>query len=105
MTPPQAPLDAQEFARLALWPRRLRITVAVGIGLMLVALAGFAFGEPAWQVPLASLALAMLLVAGFSAQVIVRCPRCRRPVGLGTAFVLPQRCATCGVQLATSGDD
>jgi hypothetical protein len=103
MTPPAAPLEAAERERLSQWPQRLRIAVTIGVGLMLVALAGFALGEPPWQVPLASLALAVLLVAGISAQVLVRCPRCDRPIGLGSAFVLPERCRNCGVELAEPG--
>jgi hypothetical protein len=98
VTPPDdAPVEAHE--RLARWPTRLRLMIALAAGLMLVALAGFALGEPAWQAPVGSLALAVLLIAGISAQTAVRCPRCNRPLPLRSWFRLPDRCRRCGLPL------
>lgn len=69
--------------------------LALGAGLMVVALTGFALGEPAWQAPVASLALAVLVTAGIGAQLAVRCPRCNRPIPLRSGLRLPDRCPSC----------
>jgi hypothetical protein len=99
--PADAPDEA--LARLARWPTRLRLMLGVGALLMLVALTGFAVGEPAWQAPLMSLALAVLVVAGVTAQTAVRCPRCNRPIPLRSGMRLPDRCPRCELPLVRPG--
>jgi hypothetical protein len=90
-------LDERELADLQRWARRLRIMLAIGIALLAVWFAGFPLGEPAWQVPVATLAGSVLVIAGIAAQTAVRCPRCNRRLGLEQRLRLPERCANCGV--------
>jgi hypothetical protein len=93
----QPPLAPEELASLERWPGRLRRMLGVSLGLVAVWVAGFAVGEPWWQVPMASIAGAVLVGTGIAAQLLVRCPRCGRPASMQAGLSLPPRCFRCGV--------
>jgi phage FluMu protein Com len=98
---PVPPLTSEELATLERWPWRLRRMLVVSLGLVAVWVAGFAVGEPWWQVPMASIAGAVLVGTGIAAQLLVRCPRCERPAPLQAGLALPLRCPRCRVSFRT----
>jgi len=91
------PLTIDDLDRLARWERNLRISFTVGVGLAILWFLGLMVGDPPWQTALASLAMAILIITGISAQVGLRCPRCNRRVAFLSGFALPPACARCGV--------
>jgi hypothetical protein len=95
---PQEPLTREESEPLWRWERRITwLNVAAMGGLLLAGVAAHRFGDFAWlQRPFLGGAI-VLIAAAAVLQFRERCPRCGARLRSKLLNLLPDKCASCGV--------
>lgn len=95
------PLTGAEVRALWYAERRAMRLYAVAVTLLAAALGFVHLASGVVEVRyLVTLAALGLILAAFYLQFSIRCPRCKARLATQTLLLLPDRCKSCGVEIA-----